>query len=448
MRAPSRPSAAPRPSPARLSAGAILLAALAVLLGVDALDAQTLRGSAASLDRQNEQARLHGFTYLQTPADVRRFVEEGHLVPVRPNADFDLHQVSFPYARPAVRLFIERLASQYRAACGEKLVVTSLTRPISTQPPNASSRSVHPTGMALDLRRPANARCRSWLESTLLAIESNGVIEAIYERNPPHYHVTVYPNPYTQYVQARTGAQDVLVASSGPDPVLELRYRTHRIQRGETLSTIASRYGTTVARLRAENGIRGSQIMAGQSLRIPVYEPAPATRTASAEAAPGNASEARENASAVHAPSPARSLEAPVRAQQAANSAPEQASPARAGSEGLNGDTPDASGEIRHTVGRGESLWTIARLYGVREAELRAANGIRGNRILVGQELRVPGVSLASGAEVIRHEVRPGESLWTIAQEHGTSVAEIRRQNGIGTNRIQAGQVLEVPIGR
>jgi LysM repeat protein len=99
-------------------------------------------------------------------------------------------------------------------------------------------------------------------------------------------------------------------------------------------------------------------------------------------------------------------------------------------------------------VGEGESLWTISRLYGVSEAELRAANGIRGSRILVGQELVVPGVSVVSAATVIQHRVRQGDSLWTIAQQHGASVEEIRRQNGIGSSRIYAGQVIEVPIGR
>jgi len=42
----------------------------------------------------------------------------------------------------------------------------------------------------------------------------------------------------------------------------------HTIRRGETLSTIASRYGVSVAKLRQLNGIRGSKITAGKRLRI------------------------------------------------------------------------------------------------------------------------------------------------------------------------------------
>ena len=37
--------------------------------------------------------------------------------------DFELHRVSFPYARPELDLFLRRLSAQYRAACGERLVV-------------------------------------------------------------------------------------------------------------------------------------------------------------------------------------------------------------------------------------------------------------------------------------------------------------------------------------
>ena len=125
----------------------------------------------------------HGFTYLSTPGQVLNFVDGGYLVRVVPNQDLELHQVSFPYVRPEIRVFVERLASQYRSACGEKLVVTSLTRPLSAQPRNASDRSVHPTGMAVDLRRSNRTACRTWLESTLVSLEGTGVLEAT--REPP-----------------------------------------------------------------------------------------------------------------------------------------------------------------------------------------------------------------------------------------------------------------------
>src|SRR4030095_16258018 len=143
------------------------------LTAVPVLSAQSLLGSRTSLLRQNEAAREHDFTYLRTSSDVREFASRGLLVRLRGNSDYQLASgyVSFPYARPEVKVFIERLANQYRDACGERLVVTSLTRPLTRQPPNASHLSVHPTGMAADLRRSSRSSCREWLESTLLALE-------------------------------------------------------------------------------------------------------------------------------------------------------------------------------------------------------------------------------------------------------------------------------------
>jgi hypothetical protein len=234
-----------------------------VLFLPEAGQGQSLRGSARSLDRQESAARAHDFTYLERPGQVERFVKAGYLVQVRPNRDFTLHGVSYPFARPETRTFILRLSSQYRRACGEKLVVTSMTRPLSRQPRNASSRSVHPTGMAVDVRRSNSRACRSWLESVLLSLERSGVLEATREYYPPHYHVAVYPQPYARYVTDLTTRQaDTRMASSAS--------AEYKVRPGDSLWEIAQSHGTTVDRLKQENNLRGSRIYAGQLLRLPV----------------------------------------------------------------------------------------------------------------------------------------------------------------------------------
>ena len=221
--------------------------------------AQSLRGSRGALDLQTAQAVSHDFTYLGGAGQLRRFVAAGYLVPVDSNRDYWLKDVSFPVARPEVRLFIGRLASQYRRACGERLVVTSLTRPLSHQPRNASDRSVHPTGMALDLRRPAG-RCRRWLERTLLSLESRGVLEATAERHPPHYHVAVFPEHYASYVDKLTG-----LGASG----LRVSLRSHTVRRGDTLWQIARQHDTSPRALRQANRLSSNRIHPGQRLTVP-----------------------------------------------------------------------------------------------------------------------------------------------------------------------------------
>jgi len=209
--------------------------------------------------RQNRAAAQHDFTYLRNPTQVRRFVERGFLVPVPGNRNYELAGVSFPYARPEVKLFVERLSAQHKKACGEKLVVTSLTRPRSHQPPNAARKSVHQAGMAVDLRRSKKRSCRNWLERVLLDLERKRVAEANYEYRPPHYHVAVFPRQYKAYVNG--------VSRGEKSPKTSLS--AYRVRSGDTLWRIAKRLGTSVEQLRIENGLRSSKIKPGQVLRLP-----------------------------------------------------------------------------------------------------------------------------------------------------------------------------------
>ena len=159
-----------------------------------------LKGSESSVLRQHRVAKSNGYSFLRNAAQVREFVREDRLERVSSNRNLLVDNVSFPYARPPVKLFVERLAAQYRAATGERLVVTSLTRPKSRQPSNASELSVHPAGMAVDLRIPKSAANRRWLEKTLLSLEDRIVLDVTRERFPAHYHVAVFPREYVKYL--------------------------------------------------------------------------------------------------------------------------------------------------------------------------------------------------------------------------------------------------------
>ena len=264
-----------RVSPRRARHAAVLCVALCAVLagalGPRNLKAQSLRGSVRSLDLQNRIARQHDFTYLRSTSHVKRFVNAGYLVPMASSSDVRVNRVSFPYTRPEVRLFVERLGAQYRAACGERLVVTSLTRPRSRQPGNASPRSVHPTGMAVDLRRSGRASCRRWLEETLLFLEDQKVLEATRERRPPHYHVAIFPQPYAQYVERITGrtAQLASAADAPATSVDSEQSERYRVRRGDSLWSIARAHATSISRLRALNDLDGSRIFAGQVLNVP-----------------------------------------------------------------------------------------------------------------------------------------------------------------------------------
>lgn len=166
-----------------------------------------LDGSPASMERQHEIATGQELRFAETPADVGAQVDAGRLVPVRGNRDYWVKTKRGRHALPEVRRFIERLAAQYHETTGRRLVVTSLTRPASRQPSNAHRLSVHPAGMAVDLRVPRNEPGLAWMQGALLSLERAGVLDATREYYPPHFHVAVFPEAYAAYAEERMLAE-------------------------------------------------------------------------------------------------------------------------------------------------------------------------------------------------------------------------------------------------
>ena len=54
----------------------------------------------------------------------------------------------------------------------------------------------------------------------------------------------------------------------------------------------------------------------------------------------------------------------------------------------------------------------------------------------------------AKRVQQVAYTVRSGDSLWTIARQHGTTVDVLKRTNGIRGSTIYEGQVLDLPGGR
>lgn len=105
-----------------------------------------------------------------------------------------------------------------------------------------------------------------------------------------------------------------------------------------------------------------------------------------------------------------------------------------------------------HTVRRGDTLYRIARRYGVTVASIQAANNLRSNIIRPGQRLQLFGArgGTAGGSGSITTEVytvRRGDTLSLIAQRSGTTVAEIKALNNLSSDMIRTGQTLRISSG-
>lgn len=107
---------------------------------------------------------------------------------------------------------------------------------------------------------------------------------------------------------------------------------------------------------------------------------------------------------------------------------------------------PVLSGDVTHIVQPGETLVSIAWLYGVDVSTLARANHILNpNYIYVGQRLIIPAKPTTQPATGV-YVVKAGDTLYSIARYFGTTAWTIAQANGIyDLNHIYVGQRLMIP---
>lgn len=253
-------------------------------------------------------------------------------------------------------------------------------------------------------------------------------LQELKDLNPELLRRYTPPNAkkYTLKVPAGSKEDFLLAYESMPSPK-ETSWVRHKIKRGETVSSIAAKYGVSQYAIFGANNLRRtSKIYAGKELIVPV----PLDREY-------RSSTRRRN-----------------RDYQAKNSV--------------------------YVVRSGDTMWDIARAFGTTVSALRRVNYVeRGSRIYVGQKLKIPAKAaklkeknvvdskssktyaqthgapakskssgtkgVGSNKQTVTHKVRRGDTVWDIARKYGTTTAKIRRLNGLGrSSRIYPGQVLIV----
>ena len=240
--------------------------------------------------------------------------------------------------------------------------------------------------------------------------------------------------------EGATGTASTASSSAGAPTGL------YTVRRGDTLSGIGARVGASVAQLRAWNGIRGSTIHVGQRLKVPgSASPAPAAlppgsnryRIQSGDSLSTIAARFGVSIADLRAWNNLRSTritagkELVVRPPSSGSSTT-TASSAR----------PAPSGGSVYVVRRGDTLGGIAERYGVTAAQLRAWNGIRGSRIYPGNELTVR--QDLAGGQVRSYRIQRGDTLEGIAKRHGVTVNDLKRWNSLTSSRIYPGRTLTI----
>ena len=217
------------------------------------------------------------------------------------------------------------------------------------------------------------------------------------------YDLTKYDTPGSTTSDSNSGN-----TSSTPNNVVATS--SYTVKAGDTLYAIASRYGLSVASLKALNNLSSNLIHVGQTLKV--------SGTTSTNQSNQTSSQTSNN----------------------------------------NGATNSGNQSGSYTVKAGDSLWGISHKYGMSIDSLKSLNNLSSNFIYPGQVLKVglsnnqsnttskPSASQStnSGSQSGSYTVKAGDSLWGISHKYGMSIDSLKSLNNLSSNFIYPGQVLKV----
>lgn len=105
-----------------------------------------------------------------------------------------------------------------------------------------------------------------------------------------------------------------------------------------------------------------------------------------------------------------------------------------------------ANAVIKHKVKSGETLYSVAHKHHTTIATVRKLNGLkRGALIKSGTLLKVPG-NQNSVSGVGKHKIKSGETLYSVAKKYNTTLAKLKKLNGFKRNiRLKIGKFVKVP---
>lgn len=156
----------------------------------------------------------------------------------------------------------------------------------------------------------------------------------------------------------------------------------YKVRQGDTLSSIARKYSTSVSKLRSYNQLSSDALRVGQLIVV--------------------------------RPKQTETVTEPL----------------------------IVKGQTFYQVQTGDTLSSIASKFGISTSRLRELNHLKSSDIQIGEKLRVTG-SVASVGSV--YTVQSGDSLWSIGRKFGVSVSALKASNKLKGNAVKIGQKLSIP---
>jgi membrane-bound lytic murein transglycosylase D len=223
-----------------------------------------------------------------------------------------------------------------------------------------------------------------------------GVSESVLRDLNPELKKHVLP-PRTYSLRVPVGKGAALLSKMEAIPVYNVPKAAsgdnivyHRVRKGQSLSTIAGRYGVRISTImRANNIHRKNFVVAGKILKIPVSP---------------NSRHLAQNRKA----------------------ASKRAS-------------------ITHVVKQGDSLWNLARQYGTTTKQIMALNRLSGSRLSIGQKLKIVSKTGQGRNGLKTYQVRNGDIPFEIAKRHNMSLEAFLKVNKLSRySKIYPGQKVYV----
>lgn len=219
------------------------------------------------------------------------------------------------------------------------------------------------------------------------------------------------------------------------------------VKKGDSLYSIAKRYNTTVKDITRLNNLTSNSLTVGQLLIIAIDDNATSTPTTYKDyvVKKGDSlySIANKNNITVDELKKINNLTSNMLSIGQVLKLP----------------TQDKVEEIAmYTVQKGDSLYSIAKKFGITVDEIKSLNNLTSNNLAIGEQLMIKSSTgdepinpeeecIGTGyaePQYIMHTVKRGDSLYTIARRYNTSVDNIKALNNLTNNNLTIGEQLKI----
>lgn len=226
----------------------------------------------------------------------------------------------------------------------------------------------------------------------------------------------------------------------------------HHISRGETINSIARKYGVGIDDIRQWNNLSSNKIIAGQTLKIYSNQN---TQVAVKTDKTVTTNKGKNSGDVVYYEIKKGDTIGQIAEKFKVSIANLRSWNDISGNKIVAGktlaiysdnktrtqkNTISDSGIKYHIIQKGETISQIAEKYTVSMSDLRKWNNIDDNKIIAGQKIVIKG----SGSTANVHIVSRGESLYSIAREYNTSVQKLKNLNNLSDSKITIGQKLKI----